>query len=84
MARGAALRPEDIVGATVDLTYGKPPSTYRVRVVRYNAKTGLHQVDSTGLSSWDGEPFRDTIDAGLMMSQGLRCSTLPVEPMKPT
>jgi len=60
----------DVVGSVVDITYADPPATYRLAVKSFDERTGLHVVDSAGLSDWDGEPFVDTIDLNSMSSLG--------------
>lgn len=61
---------EDLVGAIVDVTYEEPRCTYRVKVLKFVAKKGWHQVDSKGLSTWEGESFKDTIDFNDMYAAG--------------
>lgn len=61
---------EDIVGSILELTYGDPPTTYRMRVTAFDGLRGWHTVDSRGLSAWDGEDFLDVVDVGQMYALG--------------
>merc|ERR1719469_584889 len=60
----------ELMGSILDVRYTDPPKTYRVRVVDFIAAQGWHKVDSTGLSSWDGEPFKDELHVTEMAANG--------------
>lgn len=68
------------IGAVFDVRYAASDGggTWRVRVVGYIIEEGLHEVNSAGLSEWDGEPFQDVLDlCGFQQKRRLRLVSIP-------
>jgi len=63
---------KEILGRVIDVHYPDedPPATFRVRIMKFEENTGFFNVDSEGLSLWDGESFDDTINLNDMYSKG--------------
>jgi hypothetical protein len=56
----------DSIGSIIDLSYKDPPMTFRVKIVKFMPKLGVHVVDSKGLSLWDGDTFTDRVHLNFM------------------
>jgi len=74
----APARPPQLFGAelkdeVVTIDYPDNQGTFDVLVCDFRTKNdwGIHKVDSTGLSSWDGEEFVDEVDINLFFCNGL-------------
>ena len=61
----------DLLGRVLDVTYQQLPATLRVCVVSFDDRSGLHKVDSSGLSKWGGLEFIHHIDVNTMFAEGL-------------